>query len=987
MNTTSFHHKIRTSDITLLFQSVILGFLIGELLHLSKAIASELNTYITSYNMSGYSLILCGITAIIVFSYFIVRGGFYDIKRIFTCNRLELVSLVVLAGLGFSISAVSDGGGLIKYQEYVAKIQAQQLILLCATPVVIALALILKQLLHREKQKLSVPFFINDLPIEKKEDDLLGLSDNASRFAKLILNDGSSDSLVFGIDAPWGIGKSSFVNFCYEYWNNRASSQVIVHRFELLRYKEGTDLLEKFVHELVNVIQEHAFVPSIQSLFARYLHLTKSKNGFSIFGVRFEFESRSGTVEETLETLKVHLSELNRKIIIVIDDLDRLSWSEVKNILFAIKRSFLLPNVSYVLCYDTENLSASKQSDYGDAEKVKEFLEKFINVKTSLFLDPHVLADFVSSNISQAVSNNLQLDVHLLDQMKHTLEALVGIFKSDDYVSYQDFLGDIRKLKRLINTVMLFEIEKTDFQNSDFNKEDLIHLLLVYINYPSIFRKIYNSETGDKNGFFSLVFKYQRGNGRFENSGIYNDYVKQLAANQMFLLNKIFQAHEDEQGIDESEITSRARYNGQGNTNRNLERYLNLIVKLSKQDKRVGYQFYINMKDELLGGAHLDEIFKLEDFSYSNGDFTRSNLWDVVANSAYEMGPNIGSNLIVYLMETLPDYSFFESEKIGAGSRIKLVYSLLKFLDVVGWGANISNRRINSDENILEIAEWIFAEGKHADTGVLNTLSRADRGPLGLYDLLLFRLYCSADRGGSLFNLQRALNLHNDPTLPTDGLSTELAKEGMRKISQMIFRIFSEQYIERKINIFEAIDSLSLEHFAGKTNEFINKQIKSREVSANVIDDLLSSGKSRLKIFIVYQLGNSKISSGVGCGYYDKTGDKDNKGIASKVNEYLFEWCFNPDMSQKNYEYFLDYMLLNLSHDYDVGFVPTVEEFTKVIEKSKLKEYWLRHRSKIWSLGFESRDKRIITANYIATYGDNLRAVYRVLDELVVEPE
>ncbi|NOT67593.1 MAG: P-loop ATPase [Methylophilaceae bacterium] len=801
--------------------------------------------------------------------------------------------------------------------------------------------------------------------------------------------------MVFGIDAPWGTGKSSFINFCCEYWKNNKDLKPIVLRFEPLRYKESEDLVDKLVSTLIDAIQKEAFLPSINSLFSKYLRQVKGKREVSFLGLNFEFESSSGSVEETLKSLEVHLSELNRKIIIVVDDLDRLSWAEVKNILFAIKRSFMLPNVSYVLCYDTENLTSLKNESFDDAEKVKEFLEKFVNVEIGLFLDSKILAEFVSSDINSAINKNLQLDPHLLDQIKLALDALVKIYGSNDYVFYQDFLGDIRKIKRLINTMMLFEIQKTDFSNSDFNKHDLIHLLLVYINYPNIFRKIYNSETDGKNGFFSLVRDFIGSSMELGNSSKYIDYIKELNSNQQFLLNKIFN-HEilisslkyDQQEVDQQlDMYSRACFNDSTRANRNLERYLNLIVKLAKQDKLESYQFYVSRKNELLSGKKIDELFQSNDFSFAKGDFSRDQLWSVLANSANEMNPKIGSDIVIYLMDNLPDYSFIDREKVGARSRQNLVYSLLKFLDVAAWGANLTGRRNNNEKNISEIAEWVFGEGGHASTGVLSTLSKPERGPLGLFDLLLFRLYCSADRGSSLFNLQRAISLHGNPKAPTSGITTEIAKEGMREISQTVFQIFLKQYIEPKKNIFEAIDNLSLDNFAGKTAGFVLTQIKIGEVSQGQIDELIAAEKSKLKSFIIYQLGNSMISSGVGCGCYDEAGNFDNNGIAAKINEYLFDLCFNPEINQENYERFLDYLLLNFAdkiwEDDGNRYVANLSEFTKVLDKEQLKKYWLQNRETILGLNFELKEKRVLTGNYYASYNEDLKDVYRVLDELI----
>lgn len=988
MNVTSFRKKVRPSEILVFAQATILGILFGELWYLTQSIASEFNKYIQFSSRQGDALVACGISALIGSAYFYSRDGYADSKRLWQSYRVDLLSLVML---GYLISVCVGGIGTSKYQEYVGKVYVLQLMLLVAAPVFVAFLLMLRAALGRVRRDSSAPFFISDQDIKSKEDDLLGLSDSAAKFAERVLNGGSSDSLVFGIDAPWGIGKSSFINFCCEYWKDKPHSQIIIHRFEPLRYQDKADLADKFVSDLVNTIQKHAFIPAIRPLFSKYSRLIKGKSDFSFLGVQFAFEPGTDTVEDTLESLEVLLSELNRKVIIVVDDLDRLSWSTIKNILFAIKRSFMLPNVSYVLCYDTEKIvSTDKKID--DAEKVKEFLEKFVNVKISLFVDSSALANYVSTNFELAIRNNLQIDPQTLDEIKQAIKELIKIFNSEEFFHYQDFLGDIRKLKRLINTLLLFEIEKTDFENSDFNKEDLIHLLLVYVNYPHIFRKIYNTEANGKSGFFSLGWSYKDRGGKFESSNNYIEYVKELTTNQQFLLQKLFdvgsQGHEGNTSkIGEAPMRSRACFNGQGGSSRNLERYLNLIVKLSKQDKRDAYQFYVKKRDELLEGQKLDVIFANEQFDFSKGDFSRDQLWTVIVNSSNELKPELASLIVSYLVENLPDYSLLEGEKVGVASRTRLVYSLLKLLDEAAWGSSQAGRRNNDEKSISEIADWVFGQHKHAGAGILKTLAKPERGPLGLCDLMIFRLYCSADRGSSLFNLQKALSLRGDPAAPTSGLTTEIAKHEMREISQEVFQIFKSQYITPKKNIFEAIDNLSQDDFTGKCSAFVHAQIKSGKVPQDQIDQLVAIEKSKVKIFVIYQLGNKIISSGVGCGFYDEAGKEYQQGIAARVNEYLFDLCFNPTVSQENFERFTDYLLMNFSHTFGGenggNYVPTLNDFTKVLDRERLKTYWMTHKESILALDLSSKEKRVFTSNYFATYADDLPAVYRILDELI----
>lgn len=982
-------------------QAITLGFVIGEVWYFSMEIGYPLNKYINnSYiqNASDHCFVfnVSLLTAVLVCIYFFLRGGFYNVKKLFESKRLDLAVLVIL---GLCVSLAVGGVGTIKYKEYVAKIDVLQLFIVVAIPVVIALMLVLRGLaifFSNINKSSSDSFFINDKAIEKINDDTLNLSNSATRFAELVLNRGSSDSLVFGIDAPWGSGKSSYIYFCCEHWSNKSDPKPIILRFEPLRYKENEDLVDKLVNAIIDAVQKEAFQPSVNSLFLRYLRQIKGKKGMSLLGVQIEFESNSGSEEETFKTLEACLSEFKRKIIIIIDDLDRLSWNEVKNILFAVKRSFMLPNVSFVLCYDTEKLTLLENQPSADIDIVKDFLEKFVNVKISIFLDSKVLAEYVKTDIKNAINNNLQLDPLLLDQVKPALDALVNIYDSNDYVFYQDFLGDIRKIKRLINTMMLFEIPQTDYENSDFNKHDLLHLLLIYINYPNIFRKIYNAETNGKSGFFSLVTHQNLTDPGFTNSQNYNDYIESgLSDSQKFLLNRIFKYdtliqnlnHDQSLGDANLDANSRACFNDKSRDFSNLERYLRLIVNLTKQNKVDSYQFYLNKKKELFSGKSISHILDSKEFSFKKGDFSRDQLWNIIANSAYEMSPEIGFDVISYLLKNLNDYSFLERVNIGANSRINLVYSLLKLLDQAGWGRKVNGRRNNTDENVLEIAEWIFGEGEFLKIGILKVLSDPNRGALGLFDMLLFRLYCSADRRGSTYNLHRAVSLHCDMNAPTSGPVNEIARLGMREISQKVFNIFSDQYIQAEKNIFEEIENLSLEDFAGKTTAFVRKQLSDGVITNDELNVLISTSKTKVIAFITYQLGNSMISSGVGCGYYDIAGDHDNHEIRSVFNDYLFEVCFNPDLSERNYEFFLDYLLINFSVNYwqdDVNrYSGNLAEFTKVLDKERLRSYWAKNRGIIISLNFLEKEKFISTANYSITYKEGLKNVFDVLDQLL----
>lgn len=1017
----TFKSKLPTDNLTHYFFLIkywLTGILISETVFLSLSIAVKLVSYVTENHYEQISIRIIVIYIIALLLYLVIRGVPVEVIKIIKSRRIDIL-LIFLFGL---VSSLYLGGiGLSIYQNIVNILTPQQILVIFFLPFVVILSILIRflHLLITSSKQREGSFFINDGEKSTKEEDLLNIYETAEKFAERVLNQNSPESLVFGVDAPWGIGKSTFINFCREYWLQKHRENTVVYVFSPLKYEDRENLLERFVDGLINAIQKDRFIPEIKPIVSRYAKLIKNVKG-SFWGLlNIEFSDSTYSVDDAFDDLQVVLSATHKKTIVIIDDLDRLSLKAVKELLFTIKKSFTLPNVSYILCYDAENINSLEQ-EKPDLDKISEFLEKFVNVKVSLFLDSEKLSSYVTANLKNILPGNSQADPVLVSM---AIGGLKNIFNSNHYSSYTPFIGDIRKIKRLINTVLLLDIEKTDFENSDINGYDLIHLLLIYINYPNVFRKIYNSETNGKKGFFSLLgSEYDEGyppkerdsissssrlDRKYANSIYYTEYLKTINENARFLLNKTFSVEErlgeekiNRRGDIPPEISSSyACFNGDAwsSGGRNLEAYLRLIVESAKPQTVDQYTFYRNRKNDLVTGKTIEEIFtnNSDVFTPEKGESPHKQLWKMVVNSAHDFNYQLGNNLITHLVGHMSDYSHIDDEDIDLGLRHSLCFYLAQLLDQAGWVDENGEHKNNFDENITEIAERILGEGRHKKNGILDALILDDRGVLGLYDLLIFRLYCSADRGGDLFNLSRSLAKHGNSNAPVDGSTTIIAIEEMREISQRVFKIFNSKYIKQKKNIFDEIDKISVNEAVGKFREYLDEKIKSNETLS--ADELLAHLKARIKIFVVYQMASSSTAHGITCGYYDKTGIKKDQNkigeIGEAINEYLFGVCFNPGKkkkNQQNYEHFLDYLLMSFSSIFEgvrgKTYAPHINEFTRALSKERLKAYWKENHTKVKELKFEDKDKSVAAGNYVANYKEDLLAVYKILDELISKP-
>jgi hypothetical protein len=1003
--------KSSTISITSLIKTFLIGVIFAVIFIIAKVfvenflILSKINEEIFLYFSSIFWFwVVCIFYLLIIISYLFRKDVWHRVLILTKSRRIDLLITFIL---GIILVYFLSGFYIDFLKKTISEWNWNQILLLSLLPIIFFVAIWVRKLqLILKRRKNIKSFFISDDEVRNKNDDEFGFSEKAEIFAERVFDQGSPKSLVFGIDAPWGTGKSSFVNLCIEYWKKKHKNEMIIYIFNPLRYEDQENLLRKFIEGLIKEIKHNVFVPEIESLISKYAKLLKStKASFSFFGIKFGPLFGSESMDDIFNRLEIALSNIDKKIVIVVDDLDRLNFSSIKEVLFVIKKAFTLPNISYVLCYDTENIKALEQKNL-DTEKIIEFLEKFINIKTSLYLDNKLLFEYFTENKNNSLKKNLLADPELVSK---AVEGLRNIFESNDFHRYLPLIGDARKLKRLINTIMLLEVEKTDFKNSDFDKQDIINLLLIYINYPNIFRKIYNTETQGKRGFFSLVTVFDHGYPRDKKSGVnsdstfknsveYQEYLKtsKLSPQQKFILNKVFNASErqiDDSGnvIDSSKvipreiITSYACFNGTilSSENRNLEKYLNLITKMYRPLKTKEYKYYVNAKDEILSKKLIEDVFTDKEFSFSKNEDTHEELWRVLASTdSKEFSVEKSKEIISYSLNVLPQYSLLEIESIGIGFRNTLTYFIAKLLDLVGWTDSKGKHGYNNtDENVIKISEWVFGEGGHKQEGILNILGKEERGVLGLHDLLSFRLKCCSDRGGDLFNLSRALIKHGDLEAPTSGMVRDIVVGEMREISQRVFQIFKSQYIDKDKNIFNEINKLTLENVCGKYFDYVKAKTESGDIKN--IDQKLFSLQSRMKAFIIYQLGNTIISSGIGCGYYNVIGKEDNKGISQATNKYLFEHCFNPQKDESNYKYFLDFLLINFSYITEGKYIPHINEFIRVLDDKKLKDYWCKHGVEIKSKNYESEDRNIFTVNYIASYKEDLKSTFEVLDEFI----
>lgn len=249
-----------------------------------------------------------------------------------------------------------------------------------------------------------------DNPITKPEDDALGRIKPAQSFAEQVLTLDSSEGVVVGVLGPWGSGKTSFVNLAQEYLKQ---SGIAILEFNPWMFSGADQLVQAFFIELSAQLKLRADFAEIGKLVEDYGATFSGLGWLPLVGPWIERGRAAMTVIAKLlqrrkegiraSQLKVRhaLAKLDKPIVIVLDDIDRLSTSEIRDVFKLVRLTANFPNIIYLLAFDRNRVEQAlgEQGIPG-----RDYLEKILQVAIDL---PAVSEDVLNSQISKAIDSAL----------------------------------------------------------------------------------------------------------------------------------------------------------------------------------------------------------------------------------------------------------------------------------------------------------------------------------------------------------------------------------------------------------------------------------------------------------------------------------------------------------------------------------------------------------------------------------------------------
>lgn len=251
-----------------------------------------------------------------------------------------------------------------------------------------------------------------DRPLRHKDEDALGFKEIASRIAVALVDHAADDGLVVGLEGPWGSGKSSLmflieeelkgmpdderpaiINFRPWLVGNRdalignlfselskeidrmALNAGDATRITAARVKDASEALRKFAVGLGRV----GAAIEIAGDAVAVAPVKWTGKLFSAAGKAAGQKKEGPQLADLKHNLVKALGKLGKRIIVTIDDIDRLDPDEVMEVLRLARSVADFPNVIYVLCYDIKVLSNSVRKAF-QVEDGRAYLEKIIQL-------------------------------------------------------------------------------------------------------------------------------------------------------------------------------------------------------------------------------------------------------------------------------------------------------------------------------------------------------------------------------------------------------------------------------------------------------------------------------------------------------------------------------------------------------------------------------------------------------------------------------
>ncbi len=395
-----------------------------------------------------------------------------------------------------------------------------------------------------------------DKPVERMENDTFGIGLYVDGLCEFILN--CDSPMTISIQGDWGSGKTSMMNMIKE----KVSDKIYPIWFNTWQFSQFQMQNELTVSMLCALLSELDYSQEKVRKIVGFLGgaaktaagiLTEMvAGGIAADRVTSVLDGGSVDFAQEIKNLKAKFQEaVNDKIqktqkdrvVIFVDDLDRLQPSKAVELLEVLKIFLDCENCVYVLAVDYEVVTQGIKQKFGDMvgeQKGKSFFDKIIQLPFKMPVAQYDIFNYVNEQLSKM---NISIDTADVKDYVDLINLSIGC--------------NPRSMKRLFNTYLLLDIilkSTTLNRKREIERKLLFATICMQMEFDELYNYIVvNRNTLDGEMLLELSGDILSNEELKENLGITDDSALARISSYMKKFIDIIQL-DDDMDISEEEI-------------------------------------------------------------------------------------------------------------------------------------------------------------------------------------------------------------------------------------------------------------------------------------------------------------------------------------------------------------------------------------------------------------------------------------------------
>lgn len=325
-----------------------------------------------------------------------------------------------------------------------------------------------------------------DLPINRTSEDKLNRSTFAKSLAKVLLDYAAPYSFSIGLYGEWGSGKTSLLNMVLEAVEEN-DKDVVILRFNPWLCSDPNQLITQFFKQMASAIKlKKPAGDRVWELIDQYGDVFDASSLIPVAGpaiaaagkvvttnAKRRVTQRANNLQGSKNKIVTKLSEDNTKIIVSIDDIDRLSEEEIIAVFQLVKALADFPNTVYILAFDYDVvINALSKVQHGDG---KEYLEKVVQVPFEIPApNMQSIQETLFSKLNEIIKD---IPENAWDKFTWSEMYFHGV---------KEYVRSIRDVIRYANVFYL----KYELLKEETNPVDLLGLTCLQVFEPLIYSKL-----------------------------------------------------------------------------------------------------------------------------------------------------------------------------------------------------------------------------------------------------------------------------------------------------------------------------------------------------------------------------------------------------------------------------------------------------------------------------------------------------------------